>query len=117
MVCTALGVFLFADSFGHGGFLAFILLSRVGLYGFSLGEMQIRQIEIAPAVRGEVNGFASALTALATIGLFGAGVALPSTDQFKFLIFSSCGFVVMALLVYGSWYRKSRKMRDTFGST
>lgn len=102
-------LFLRADSFGQIGFLALILFSRVGLYGFSLGEMQIRQTGIGPQVRGEVNGFANAVTALATIGLYGAGVALPSTEDFKYLVLSSVGFVVLALLVYGSWYRRQSK--------
>ncbi|MBK9324224.1 MAG: ABC transporter substrate-binding protein [Bdellovibrionaceae bacterium] len=104
-------LFLRADSFGQIGFLVLILFSRVGLYGFSLGEMQIRQTGIGPQVRGEVNGFANALTALATIGLYGAGVALPSTEDFKYLVLSSVGFVVLALVVYGSWYRRQSKSK------
>ena len=103
-------LFLRADNFGQIGFLVLILFSRVGLYGFSLGEMQIRQIGIAPQVRGEVNGFANALTALATIGLFGAAVALPSTEDFKYLVLSSIGFVVLALIIYGSWYRSRSRL-------
>lgn len=102
-------LFLRADSFGQIGFLVTILFSRVGLYGFSLGEMQIRQTGIAPLHRGEVNGFANALTALATIGLFGAGVALPSTKDFKYLVLTSVGFVLVALVTYGIWYRRQSK--------
>ncbi len=101
-------LFLSADGFGQIGFLVLILLSRIGLYGFSLGEMQIRQTGILPGVRGEVNGFASALTALATIGLFTAGVALPSTDQFKYLVLSSVSFVIVALIIYGIWIHRQK---------
>lgn len=100
--------FLRGDQFGQLGFLALILFSRVGLYGFSLGEMQIRQTSIAPEVRGEVNGFASALTALATLGIFSVGVALPSTEDFRYLVFSSVAFVVLALGVYWRWSRKEQ---------
>jgi len=99
-------LFLRTDDFGHVGFLVMILFSRIGLYGFSLGEMQIRQARIAPQVRGEVNGFANALTALATIGLFAAGVALPSTEEFKYLVVSSVFFVALALAIHWNWYRK-----------
>lgn len=98
-------LFLRADGFGQIGFLVMILFSRVGLYGFSLGETQIRQTGIAPLHRGEVNGFANALTALATIGLFGAGVVLPTTEDFGILVMSSVGFVFIALSIYGFWYR------------
>jgi len=103
--------FLNGELFGQIGFLVFILLSRIGLYGFSLGEMQIRQLKISPQVRGEVNGFANALTSLATIGLFAAGVILPSTEDFKYLVFSSVGFVTLALLVFIGWYRKQNKSK------
>lgn len=100
--------FLRNDSIGQIGFLVMILFSRIGLYGFSLGEMQIRQTMIEASVRGEVNGFSNALTALATIGLFGAGVILPSTDDFKYLVFTSVVFVFVAVLIYGLWYQKQK---------
>lgn len=104
-VVVSLGFFLIAGPIGEIGFLICILLSRIGLYGFSLGEMQIRQVEIAPHSRGQVNGFASALTALATIGLYGAGVALPSTEDFRLLVIFSVTFVALALAVYAFWFR------------
>ncbi|CAN5415291.1 hypothetical protein BH10BDE1_BH10BDE1_27790 [soil metagenome] len=105
-----LGFFFVNNTIGQVGFLVAVLLSRIGLYGFSLGEMQIRQTEVAPAVRGEVNGFASALTALATIGLYSAGVALPETEDFKSLVVLSVGFVLVALVIYFLWYRRTDKL-------
>jgi hypothetical protein len=57
-------LFLRGDQYGQFGFLTLILFSRIGLYGFSLGEMQIRQTSIDPSARGEVNGFANALHVL-----------------------------------------------------
>ncbi len=97
-------VFFFAGGLtGQIGFLIFILLSRTGLYGFSLGETQIRQIGINPEVRGEVNGFASALTGVATLVLYGAGALLPRTSDFKFLIVGSVFFVFVASLLYTKW--------------
>lgn len=111
--CVAVGyaLFLRGDQFGQIGFLGMILFSRIGLYGFSLGEMQIRQTGIPSNVRGEVNGFANALTAIATIGLFAAGVALPSTEDFKFLVLSSVLFVFLGLGVYCLWMRKYLRKR------
>lgn len=90
------------------GFLSLILFSRIGLYGFSLGEMQIRQIEITPNVRGRVNGFATALTGFATLFLYGAGALLPETTDFKYLVVASVAFVCFAGLVYFYWL-KNRK--------
>lgn len=91
---------------GQIGFLICILLSRIGLYGFSLGEMQIRQIGINPNVRGEVNGFANALTGIATLFLYGAGALLPETADFKLLIVASVFFVSIGALTYILWQRK-----------
>ncbi len=100
---VALVFFLTGGLSGQIGFLVFILFSRVGLYGFSLGEMQIRQIGIGPSVRGEVNGFATALTGVATLALYGSGTLLPATEDFKILIVGSVGFVIVGCLVYGAW--------------
>lgn len=105
---VALAFFFVGGLPGQIGFLIFILFSRVGLYGFSLGEMQIRQVGIAPAVRGEVNGFASALTGIATLGLYGAGTLLPSTDDFGILIVSSVAMVAVGCVVYLVWLTRQR---------
>lgn len=105
---VALGFFYLGGIAGQIGFLFFILLSRIGLYGFSLGEMQIRQVGIAPSVRGEVNGFASALTGIATLGLYGAGTLLPSTEDFSLLIAGSVTMVAVGCMIYLVWiYRRN----------
>lgn len=97
-------VFFYAGGIlGQIGFLSLILLSRIGLYGFSLGEMQIRQIGINPEVRGEVNGFANALTGIATLFLFGLGTLLPNTGDFSLLILLSVLFVVFGCIIYCVW--------------
>ena len=101
-----LGLLCFFSSqsiWGQVGFLVFILLSRIGLYGFSLGEMQIRQTGINPEVRGQVNGFASALTGVATLFLYGAGALLPKTSDFRILVVGSVVFVCIGALVYSHW--------------
>ena len=90
------------------GFLALLLLSRIGVYGFGLGETQIRQIEVRPSVRGQVNGFASALTGFATLILYGAGALLPSTSDFKYLVIASVGFICISSVTYGSWYKRNK---------
>ena len=105
MVVLALACFLSGGWTGQVGFLCFILASRIGLYGFSLGEMQIRQVGIRPEVRGEVNGFASALTGVATLGLYGAGALLPATGDFVWLVGGSVACVVLGALVFAAWSR------------
>lgn len=107
-----LGLLCFFSSqsiWGQVGFLVFILLSRIGLYGFSLGEMQIRQTGINPEVRGQVNGFASALTGVATLFLYGAGALLPKTSDFRILVVGSVVFVCLGAFVYSRWLKRSSK--------
>jgi len=107
LLLVALGFFLLGGHIGELGFLGFVLLSRVALYAFSLGEMQIRQEWISPAKRGEVNGFASALTGIATLGLYGAGALLPATSDFHILIYGSVGAVVAATFVFSFWTKSA----------
>lgn len=103
-------LFLQNEFWGQMGFLLLILFSRIGLYGFSLGEMQIRQEGIREEVRGEVNGFANALTGVATLGLFASGVILPSTEDFQILILSSVVFVVIAFLIFLFWIKTKARL-------
>jgi iron-regulated transporter 1 len=92
-------------------FLMFILLSRIGLYGFSIGETQIRQTNIAEHERGRINGFASALTAIATIGLYGAGAIFAEPAKFYLLVCGSVVAVLSAAILFECWLRlKARNM-------
>lgn len=95
--------FFYGTTEGQLLFLGGVLLSRIGLYGFSLGEIQIRQIAIPSAVRGEVNGFASATTSIATLILYGAGSLLPSTGDFSILVLGSVGAVFLATMLFLFW--------------
>lgn len=119
MLTISLFFFYSGGLTGQVGFLVFILLSRVGLYGFSLGEMEIRQIGINPNVRGVVNGFASALTGVATLFLYAAGALLPSTEDFQILIVGSVAFVATGSLTYLIWLNKAEKTKlsSTIGAT
>ena len=103
MLLFALVFFYIPTQLGQYGFLIFILFSRVGLYGFSLGEMQIRQVGIAAHQRGEVNGFADALTGIATLILFAFGTLLPSTSQFSLLVTGSVVFVILGAIIFSFW--------------
>jgi solute carrier family 40 (iron-regulated transporter), member 1 len=105
MLVISLGFFYIDGLIGQIGFLVFILFSRIGLYGFSLGEMEIRQLGISPAVRGQVNGFASALTGIATLFLYASGALLPSTEDFRLLIIGSVVFVAIGCMTYLVWQK------------
>ena len=90
-------------------FLACIIISRIGLYGFSLGEVEIRQVGIPERVRGRINGFANALTTIPSFILYGGGALLSSTADFKFLVIGSGLSVVCAAVIFTYWAgRQSR---------
>lgn len=99
-------IFFFLGSVNGSLFLAMILLSRVGLYGFSLGEGEIRQLNIAPGLRGRVNGAATALNSLATLLIFAVGSLLPSQQLFSVLVLISVISVVIGAVLFHLWARR-----------
>lgn len=84
-------------------FLGCILLSRIGLYGFSNGEFELRQRLIPENKRGELNSLGYLTTTMATLVLFSAGSLLPSTEDFKYLVYGSLLAVLLANAVFLKW--------------
>jgi solute carrier family 40 (iron-regulated transporter), member 1 len=84
-------------------FLGFILLSRCGLYGFEVGEIQMLQIGIPENVRGRVNSVESSLTSLASLAVFVAGLAFNNPKQFIYLCWGSAAFVALGAFIYLKW--------------
>ncbi|MBY0415398.1 MAG: MFS transporter [Bdellovibrionales bacterium] len=81
-------------------FLILILFSRVGLYGFSIGETELRQVLIPKDQRGEVNGVANSITSMATVGLYLMGSLLGETANFGVMIIISVVAVLISLLLF-----------------
>lgn len=88
-------------------FLICVLLSRIGLYGFSNGEFELRQRLIPEGKRGELNSLSYLTTTMATLILFGAGSLIPSTEDFKYLVYASLVAVFLANLVFFRWAKKA----------
>jgi iron-regulated transporter 1 len=105
----ALCVSIAAISFFSGNqiglyiFLIFILFSRCGLYGFGIAETEVRQKLIPADIRGRVNGFGVSLTSFATLFIFLVGSLLPSSADFKYLVFLSAGCVISGFLLLQKW--------------
>ncbi|NBW81921.1 ABC transporter substrate-binding protein [bacterium] len=95
--------FFYTESAGGLVFLALILLSRIGLYGFCLGETEIRQRWIPQGQRGQVNGVAGALTSFATLVLFGLGSLLGDKNNFIFMIVISICSVLAGAVLFLRW--------------
>jgi iron-regulated transporter 1 len=81
-------------------FLIFIMLSRIGLWGFSLGEVEIRQKFIPENVRGKINGVASSLNSLATLAVYSLGILWSTPIDFKYLVILSTSAVVVAAIYF-----------------
>lgn len=79
-------------------FLILILFSRIGLYGFSIGETELRQALIPKDKRGIVNGVASSITSLATLVLFFLGTIFGSTETFGIIVVISILAVFWGLI-------------------
>lgn len=81
-------------------FLVFVLFSRIGLYGFSIGETELRQLMIPKEKRGEVNGIANSTTSMATLVLFLCGTVIGDTPNFGMMIFLSLMAVLVAFVLF-----------------
>ncbi len=96
LLCITLTTLFFYSSSNIYFFLLFILLSRIGLYGFSIGETEMRQILIPKELRGEVNGIANSTTSMATLCLFLFGIIIGDTQNFDMMIFMSLAAVIIS---------------------
>ena len=105
MVLMAALSFFYLD--GISFFLIFILFSRIGLYGFSIGETELRQLMIPKDKRGEVNGIANSITGMATVGLFLMGSLIGETANFGMMIIISTLAVLLAVIVFSFLEKES----------
>ena len=84
-------------------FLLCILVSRIGLYGFSIAESEARQKFIPIHNRGLINGVGVSLTSIATLLLFAIGSLLSSSEQFNILVWISSISVLFGFLILLKW--------------
>lgn len=86
-------------------FLVAIIVSRFGLYGFDLAEIQIMQLYVAEKDRGTVNATEKSLTKVAELVIYLFAVLLSKPSQFFFLATISTAFIGMAAITYTIWCR------------
>lgn len=104
-LCVLIG----ASAFQFGGqhalpiFLLMILLSRIGLYGFSIAESEARQLYIPVNLRGRINGVGVSLTSFATLILFGVGTFLSRSSDFSILVWMSALSVLIGFIILLKW--------------
>jgi iron-regulated transporter 1 len=103
-VLAAAAFFLLGSNYDWYFFGA-VLLSRIGLYGFSIGESEIRQCSISEGQRGRINGVAQSLTTIATLTLYCMGSVLSGNQSFFCLVLLSACSVTAAAAVFWIWSR------------
>lgn len=84
-------------------FLTFVILSRVGLYGWDVGQVEILQIGIPENMRGTVNSIDSSFTKLATLIAAFSGFVLPSAKDFYILIWGSTVSIALGAAIFWIW--------------
>lgn len=99
-VVFCLFFFLEASQASKYLFMLFIMLSRVGLWGFSLGEVEMRQKFIPENIRGKINGVASSMNSFASLLVYSLGILWASPVDFKYLVYLSTGAVVIAAIYF-----------------
>jgi len=84
-------------------FLVFVTISRCGLYGFEIGEVQMLQQGIPVAQRGEANSVEGSLTSMASMIVYVCGLVVSNPDYFIGLVWGSVFFVGSGMVVYLVW--------------
>lgn len=87
-------------------FMIFILISRVGLYGFCIGEVQVAQLGIRADQRGAVNSIESSLTSAATMIVYLFGAVLYQLENFRWLVLISTTCVTAGAVIVTIWSQK-----------
>mmetsp|Transcript_18123 Transcript_18123/g.68691 ORF Transcript_18123/g.68691 Transcript_18123/m.68691 type:complete len:410 (-) Transcript_18123:519-1748(-) len=67
-------------------FAACICLSRIGLYGFDLGLLELEQLIVDERFRSAAGSVENALCALAELGVYAMSIVLPHPSQFIFQV-------------------------------
>lgn len=91
-------------------FLGLVIVSRFGLYGFDLANLQLQQIHVDEKLRSSIGAVESSLCSLGTAAVFVGTLA--ATEQrgaaaaagFDALVYASAGFVGAGAIVYTTWY-------------
>ena len=84
-------------------FVSALLVSRVGLYGFVLAEVQLFQERVPEPIRGRVGAVASAYNNALGLGIYLLALALPAPASFPVIAWASCGAVGLAAVLVIRW--------------
>lgn len=89
-----------------------ILVSRIGLYGFILGDTNLRQTTIPESIRGAVNSAATSLNELAGLVLYVVGLVFWAPESFAILAWLSAISVTIGAILTLTWSLQSGELRN-----
>mmetsp|Transcript_28753 Transcript_28753/g.72335 ORF Transcript_28753/g.72335 Transcript_28753/m.72335 type:complete len:510 (-) Transcript_28753:831-2360(-) len=105
MIASAAAFFFLWPSVGGKVlFLAGIVLSRVGLYGFCLGELQLVQDGTPEELRGQVGAVETMLTNLGTFAVYSLAIFLSKPEDFAVFVAVATAGCCAGLLAYAAWW-------------
>jgi len=90
----------------NAGILVFALaicVSRVGLYGFDVGLLELEQLVVDERFRSAAGSVEAALCALAELGVYLLSVFLPDPRDFGVQVWASVSMVSLSLVLYSAW--------------
>ena len=100
---VAMGAVLGAEPLGFLLFCGAVVLSRVGLYGFDVGLLELEQLIVDERYRSAAGSVEAALCAVAELGVYAMSIAFPRPEDFFIQVWASAGCVTAAALCYSAW--------------
>jgi iron-regulated transporter 1 len=85
----------------------FVAVSRFGLWGFDLVEVQLMQTYVPEGERGIVSSVEYSLANLLSVGAYAMGIVVPDPKQFVILVIVSFLFVTAAATIYSWWHLRT----------
>jgi iron-regulated transporter 1 len=111
MLIVAMAMFYLNNFVGRILFMTFIILSRVGLYGYDMGEVQIMQTGVPEDIRGTINSIESSFTKLAAMFVFLAAIIASEPQQFVYLMYASAACINIGSILFLIWSCKPSAKR------
>ena len=102
ITCLMVSLFALAPS-SINLFLGAIIISRLGLYGFTLAELEILQRTVPNKIRLEVAGIRSSINYSSNLVLYASALFLSQTSQFPILCWASVIVIFIGTLI--TWRR------------
>ena len=104
---------LFGFRWGVYVFMGMVILSRMGLWGFDLAEVNIMQTCVDASESGKINAVEYSATQLGSLLPYIAGIFVNNPKLFPWLVVGSAASIFIAAVLFTAWSaRKSAAFRD-----